>query len=199
VAVAAGTRTDVGEELVRLEADVLPRWEVPRGLLAGLDSVPGVLQHNDLGTWNIVSRRDDFCVVDWESARTSGLPLWDLWYFLADALRLVDDPSEEPQQAFRRLFRGEARLSGTLFEWTRRATSALAVPDELVGPIATLCWLHHGLSHRARVAALAASGMEASVRTWPPVDYPRTWLDDPLLGSTWPAWRTWSSVRSGAR
>ena len=58
----------------------------PADLVERLPAVPAVLQHNDLGTWNVVTDGRAFMAVDWESARPDGMPLWDLCYFLADAL-----------------------------------------------------------------------------------------------------------------
>ena len=82
----------VAPELERLRTGVVGSWpDAPDDLLNGLSGLPAVLQHNDLGTWNIISDGgSDFTAVDWESANPSGLPLWDLWYFLAHALRLLD-------------------------------------------------------------------------------------------------------------
>ena len=105
--------------------------------MTDLASLPAVLQHNDLGTWNIVSDGGaDFTAVDWESANPSGLPLWDLWYFLADALRLLDGEEAADSGAFARLFRGEAPASPELFRWTRTAVEALAIPAQVVGKLA---------------------------------------------------------------
>src|SRR4051812_12023658 len=87
----AGTRA-LDAERERLTRDVLPGW--PSGtadLVAATAAVPAVLVHNDVGTWNVVTDgRGGFGVIDWESAAEHGLPLWDLTYFLADALTLLD-------------------------------------------------------------------------------------------------------------
>jgi hypothetical protein len=201
--IGAGVATQcesVRDELERLERDVVPRWSVDRRVLAGLDRVRGVLQHNDLGAWNVVSERaGSFSVLDWESAQPCGLPLWDLWYFLADALPLVDGKQDEPPAAFRQLFRGDAPSSQHLFAWTRRAVEALGVPAELVGGIATLCWLHHGLSHHARTAALQENASDPTAHRWPPEHYPRIWLDDPRLGVDWQCWHGTAAVRRAGR
>ena len=105
-----------------------------------VSGLPAVLQHNDLGPWNIISEGgSEFIAVDWESANPSGLPLWDLWYFLAHALRLVDGEDAADDIAFSRLFRGEAASSPELFRWTRTAVEALDIPPDAVGRLATLC------------------------------------------------------------
>jgi hypothetical protein len=183
-------RPGADPELTRLRDEVLPAWpDAPAELLSGLAGLPLVLQHNDLGTWNLVGDgKSEFTAVDWESASPAGLPLWDLWYFLADALRLVDGFEGDPLGSFTRLFRGDAPASAELFRWTRAAVETLAVPPEAVGRLATLCWLHHGLSHVARGAAVDqhAPGGEAGVPA--AADYARAWLADPALGSTWRGW-----------
>jgi hypothetical protein len=161
----------------------------PGDLLDGLSGLPAVLQHNDLGPWNIVSDGgSEFTAVDWESANPSGLPLWDLWYFLADALRLLDGEDAADGVAFARLFRGEAASSPELFRWTRTAVEALRIPSQAVGKLATLCWLHHGLSHEARGAAVDSLAHGGGTLTPAAVAYPRVWLSDPELGSGWRSW-----------
>ena len=159
--------------------------------MSRLPELRGVLQHNDLGTWNIVVRPGGFVAVDWESARRPGLPLWDLLYFLVDALPLLEGSTTSEQRVTEalRILRGESPSSPVLFDWLRRGVASAGVPEEAVGPIATLCWLHHGLSHVPRRAAAdrAEPGSSADPS---PIDLlaPR-WLLDPALGPTWNAWR----------
>ena len=79
-------------------------------LVDALGEVPAVLQHNDVGSWNVVVDGDDFTVLDWEDCVRHGLPLWILLYFLADSAAHIDgitDPSERGPH-FERLFLGEA-------------------------------------------------------------------------------------------
>jgi hypothetical protein len=150
-----------------------------------------VLQHNDLGCWNIMVDGSGFTVVDWESARRPGLPLWDLVYFLTDALAGLDgalSPSEQDEHTHR-LLRGELPSSHVLFGWLREAVDELDLPPDSVGKIVTLGWLHHGLSHPARTSAV---GEYAAGPTGPPAPASRIapyWLDDPLLGPQWEVWR----------
>jgi hypothetical protein len=74
-------------------ASVLDRPEPYFGWLAGACGrawgrpLPLVASHGDLSMSNIiVDGRQPFCVVDWESARESGLPLADFYYAAGDAL-----------------------------------------------------------------------------------------------------------------
>jgi hypothetical protein len=190
VAVETRRPASISPELDRLSEQVLPLWAgAPPSLLGGLETVPGVLQHNDLGAWNIVVDSDgSFTALDWESARRPGLPLWDLWYFLADVLPALEG-TDDRGTAFRRLFRGESASSALLFQLTRAAVSALQIPAELVGRIASLCWLHHGVSHVERAESLERHARDTRAKRWPTQEYPRIWLHDPLLGEGWSAWR----------
>jgi hypothetical protein len=178
----------------RLRNHVVPGWRelgVDSELVDELPPLPAVAQHNDLGTWNVVADDGDFVVVDWENARAAALPLWDLLYFLGDALVLLDgsDAPEQLPARMTRLFAGEAPSSPLLFSWIRRAAEAAAVPADAVGAIATLCWLSHSLSAGVHNLDLAA---------WTPRDPPRmhglegigrAWMAHPALGPSWSAWR----------
>jgi hypothetical protein len=175
----------------RLREDVLPAWTdrgAPADLVERVPAVPAVLQHDDLGTWNIVADDASFTVVDWESARERGFPLWDLLYFLVDALAQLDGARSDDDRVRHALalLRGELVSSPVLFGWTRRAVEASRIPAEAVGPLATLCWLHHGLSH---VKRLASSGSLDAGRIPPVERIAPAWLQDPLLGAGWERWR----------
>ena len=184
----------LADERNRLQTEVLPHWlegGAQADLVSRLPELRGVLQHNDLGTWNIVVRPGGFVAVDWESARRPGLPLWDLLYFLVDALPLLEGSTTSEQRVTEalRILRGESASSPILFDWLRRGVASAGVPEEAVGPLATLCWLHHGLSHVPRQAA-ADNAEPGSSADPSPIDLlaPR-WLLDPALGPTWNAWR----------
>jgi hypothetical protein len=197
IALATATSPDrLDAERRRLTQDVVPKWRefaVPADLAERVDPVPGVVQHNDLGSWNVIARSpDDFTPVDWESARAEGFPLWDLVYFLTDALTHLDgaSPVEQRNAYNARLFRGELESSEILFGWLRRSAEALAIPEESVGPLVTLCWLHHGLSggHRRTAVDLHAPGHTAADLA-DAERIARLWLVEPGLGHTWDAWR----------
>jgi hypothetical protein len=188
----ASPESTLGDERRRLESKVLPAWGLDAGYVMDLRQVGSVLQHNDLGSWNIVwNGPGQFTAVDWESAVAHGLPLWDLLYFLVDVLPLLDGArsAEERTQGAVRLLRGEAASSETFFNWIRRAVNENRIPPGEVGRLATLCWLHHGLSHRDRQAALGKVDVEGEA-TVPPVErIAPLWLADPALGPGWTRWR----------
>ena len=179
------------EERRRLELEVVPRYAgVPRDLVSRLPPLPAVLQHNDLGCWNIVVGRRGFTAVDWESARRHGLPLWDLLYFLVDALVHLDGAWSSGRRAAHaaRLLLGETESSDVLFRWVREAVDVLGLPSEAVGPVVTLGWLHHGLSPVARDAASRelAPGLhsDGTFAEW----MAQLWLGTTGLGAGWSSW-----------
>jgi hypothetical protein len=187
--VTAAPAECLGAELERLADDVIPHWSaagVTPELVRTLPPLPAVLQHNDMGCWNIVAGPSGFTVVDWESARRHGLPLWDTAYFLTDALATLGGGRDDDAL---RLLRGESARSPLLFGWIRRAARELAIPDDAVGPVVTLGWLHHGLSLRARTVALEQMGSGEPVSPALVGRLAPIWLADPALGIDWRALR----------
>ena len=184
----------LGPELERLRGEILPSWSdygVGPDLLAGLPALHPVVQHNDLGPWNVVAHDGAFVVVDWENARRAALPLWDLFYFLGNALVLLDAPAapEQVPERMASLFAGDAPSSGALFALVRGAVETSGVPAETVGPLATLCWLSHSLSVRGHNLDLAAFTPREAPRTHGFEGIARAWLEHPALGPTWRTWR----------
>jgi hypothetical protein len=184
----------------RLSREVLPAWlpaGAPADLVLRLPPVPGVLAHQDLGTWNVITDGTSSMAVDWESARRPAMPLWDLLYLLGDGLVRLDGETDRAVLTSRALalFRGESPQSPMLFSWVGRAVRAQGLPADAVGPLATLCWLHHGLSAVERGRALAGA---APAPTGHLARLAAGWLLDPALGPTWAAWSKWSRS-SGVR
>lgn len=183
---------DLRRELRRLDEEVVPRWAgTPPGLAASLPPVPAVLQHNDLGCWNILVEDSTFTVLDWESSVPSGLPLWDLVYFLTDALSSLTAPenNQEKERRMLELLRGELGTSALLFGRVAAAAAAFGVPTNAVGPIVTLGWLHHGLSADARARRGSRQGATtgAPSSAGPLQQIADSWLSDPALGVAWAA------------
>jgi hypothetical protein len=158
------------------------------GLSAG--HLPGVLAHDDLGSWNIVVGPSGFTVVDWESAHRPGLALGDLAYFLADALTVLAGrrARRDPTAAMVRLFRGEEPLSPVLFDWIRRAAADVGLSGEDLGPVLTLTWLRHAASPGRRQQDLPASSAVPAGPA-PHARLAAAWLADRDLGWGWDRWR----------
>jgi hypothetical protein len=179
----------------RLAREVVPRWSefgIQPSLVDQVPQVPSVLQHADVGGWNVITKgRGDFAVIDWEAVRENAFPLWDLVYFLADALVQLDGPAagELRDQHTARLFRGELPTSDTLFRWIRRAVREFGLPPDAIGPLTTLCWLHYGLADVSRDETRGELGVG---ERWGEVNaerFARLWVSEPGLGPGWDSWR----------
>jgi len=164
-------------ERARLLEEVVRPWQargVDPDVVLGLPPVPAVLQHSDVHCDQVLIRRNDFTVVDWEHARRPGLPVLDLVHFLTDALTLLDgSPGVEHTL---RLLRGELPRSAVLFRWIRTMVEALQLPDAAVGRIVTLLWLE---KHEEAIRINPSYRPELAP----------SWLRDPALGATWTRWR----------
>lgn len=79
--------------------------------------------------------------------------------------------------------------SAGLFRWTERCAEALGVPRADLGPLAMLCWLHHGRSGAVREAELSCFQEDAEPVFWLRLleRVRDRWLSDPALGPEWAA------------
>jgi hypothetical protein len=179
------------ERLTRLVA--LPWLDVGAvsAAMSKVEGVPGVLVHNDPGSWNVVvDRRGHFGLVDWESSRDVGLPLWDLTYFLADALTLIElRRFRDRTTAILKLFRGQSDYSELLFAQVRQAVTDLGLDAHAVGPLVSLGWLHHAQSPHLRRERLRTAGAEQDTDRGVLSLIAKPWLGDPTLGFGWRAWQ----------
>lgn len=143
----------------------------------------GVLTHQDLGSWNILTDGETFTVLDWESARWPGLPLADACYFATDVLAELDGPvhtADRPAWCAD-LWAGALPASPLLRRWVTRAAYAADVAPELIGPLASACWLGHASSQqrRAKFAEDGTVGYGYLGR------FGSVWATDPRLGVRW--------------
>jgi hypothetical protein len=152
--------------------------------LVGLPPVPSVYEHGDPGMPNLVGDgHGGFVVVDWERARPAGLPLADLMLFLTEAaMSLSAQPwdASRPERAMA-VLRGGEPLSPLVHRWIREAVSALELPPDAVGPLATLSWLRRVNAPHPRGDRRNLDLMTARMA--------RAWVDDPQLGVSWSTWR----------
>lgn len=163
-----------------------------------LSGVPRVFAHGDLAPGNVLVGSGTLGIVDWEHANRHSFPLWDLLYFAAHALPLLDGEGEDPADDYlRRLFRGEAPASVLLFRWVQRLRAELALDEDAVASLALGCWAHY-----ADVVGGLRAGLNDTVgSTLPPLPVERVaalWWEDPGLGPRWRAWRDWLSSRTPA-
>jgi hypothetical protein len=193
----------LGPERRHVSTDVLPVWaadRVPPTLADSLPQLPSVLQHGNVGAWNVIAGGPaEFWVIDWESARERSFPLWDLLFFLSDALVHLDGATgqDERDRHTARLFRGEIPSSDTLFRWIGEYVRTLELPPDCVGPLTTLCWLDHAAADSARLAGGTARGGTGPTGETHSARIARLWLREPGLGPTWDLWRTGRSMTLG--
>jgi hypothetical protein len=101
-----------------------------------------VFSHGDYTTDNLLldqSRNSVRGVFDWDLADEKGLPLLDVFYFLAAAER--DRNGTSYGSIFARLFR--RNVSGEDRAIVERYCAALDVPPALVTPLAVMTWIYH--------------------------------------------------------
>jgi hypothetical protein len=142
-------------------------------------------------SWNVLVRPGGgLTLVDWEDAQEHGPPLWDLSFFLTDALARLDGVRSDAQQDehSRLLWRGELPSSAHLFGWLRRAAGELDLPAGAVGPLVTLLWLSVGLDHLAHLEAAERSSPGSLGAGLPMLRLAQTWLRDDGLGPSWHGW-----------
>ena len=126
------------------------------GTVAGhRGTVPRVFQHGDPGVWNLlVTERGGAAFLDWESAESHGVPLWDVLYLLrsyvVSAGRLGGFRSRT--QAFSRTFVGRSSLSGLVLDTVDDYRRAIDLPAALVYPLFVTCWMHRAVKEASRLA-----------------------------------------------
>ncbi len=179
----------------RLLEEVLPHWSAlgaSRDLVDELPPMQAVLQHNDLGTWNLMASGDAFTALDWESAKAHGFPLWDALYFLADALANLDgaEGEEGRREHFRKLFLGELPSSALLRSSLTQVAQASDVPLRAAGALTTLCWLHHALAHATRRAKSMLHQPDTHDPGWMFKHMATLWMGTEGLGPGWSPWPT---------
>jgi hypothetical protein len=117
------------------------------------------------------------------------LPLADLVYFGAGALRILDGvESDEGRLAhFVELMQGRAPSSRRMFDWVARLATVLELPREAIAPLVTTSILEHGhASGRERRRFEEAGGVSLAPALAERVA--DAWLAAEGLGPAWDAW-----------
>lgn len=171
IQVARETRLDSGALKAR-KAELLAKADLSRhsGIRVALEmlgDVPAVFEHGEMSDEHIFVHEEGFTVIDWEHARADGFPLWDLFFFAANALAVTDGAAHRRYGYIPDLFAGRAPSSPVLFGWVRRLVAAMRLPSQAVGALAALHWL----------------------TSWAP-GVGESWMLDPALRHTWDAWKT---------
>ncbi|WP_369812583.1 phosphotransferase [Kineosporia sp. A_224] len=118
----------------------------------GAQPVPVVVQHGDLGTWNLrVDAAGRTVVLDWEAIEPAGLPLLDLFYLVRTFALLSAGPGRDHDRGFRRDLLEPGPLHTTLAGTTRRYCEAVGVPAAAVEPLFALTWVHRAVKEATRL------------------------------------------------
>jgi hypothetical protein len=152
-------------------ADLLGALEARASRLLGR-KLPLVVQHNDLGPWNVHRDEDRLMVIDWETeashgdfmAERIGLPMTDLVYFathwLFEVRRLRTD--DEQLEAFRDLF-----ARGKQDTWTRavrqvldRYATEMDIAHEFIPFLVALTWIQRANDRLGRSRGAQPAGDE---------------------------------------
>lgn len=120
------------------------------------DRFPVVFQHGDPGPWNVlITPTGRVAFLDWEANEPTGMPLWDLFYFMASycvgaarALRIHDS-----LKGFAHQFLGDSPVSRMVVESVARYCQQTALSAELVQPLFYTCWMHRALKESTRRAS----------------------------------------------
>lgn len=109
-----------------------------------VDPAPQIVEHGDMGTWNVTVARDGTIgILDWESSRDDGFPVVDLFYFLAYYGFMVDAAlaSADRLQSFVETFFGHGTFARVATSVVHRYTDALGLSRGWLGALFVACWL----------------------------------------------------------
>jgi thiamine kinase-like enzyme len=104
---------------------------------------PLVATHNDLTMWNIFREdKEDIGIIDWETARDTGLPLVDLFYAVVDGVAATQGYTDR-FKAFAACFVAGGTHKPVIDSLVRRLQRGIRVPDEMLELCFHSCWIHH--------------------------------------------------------
>jgi hypothetical protein len=164
-ALGAGTSapTKPGEVAARLEPVLA---EVLRGgataeerrvlteavaVLADAPDLPLVLEHGDLGVWNVLVRLDGRpAVLDWEAGVPLGLPLWDLLYLLRSYAASSARAGTDRTGVVLDLLEGRGHLGDSFVRATGQYAAALRLDPSVLVPLLLTCWMHRAQKEASR-------------------------------------------------
>jgi hypothetical protein len=115
---------------------------------------PLVFQHGDPGTWNLlVDRAGRVVFLDWEAAEPSGMPLWDLFYFMRSFA--VGCGRVRGRHGSVAAIDGEmladAPVGRMLVDAVRRYCERAGLDPAFVEPLFHTCWMHRALKEATRL------------------------------------------------
>lgn len=113
--------------------------------------LPLVLEHGDLGVWNVLVRLDGRpAVLDWEAGVPRGMPLWDLLYLLRSYTASSTRAGSDRARAVLDLLEGRPPLGDCFTGASDRYASALRLDPSLLVPLLLTCWMHRAQKEASR-------------------------------------------------
>ena len=134
------------------EPDALERQVLSDAVAAvtAAPDLPLVLEHGDLGAWNVlVGPGGRPAVLDWEAAERRGMPLWDLLY-LVRSCAASSAGRRNREEAVRDVVRRQGPFGGLQARVVAGAAAALGLDRSLVGPLVLTCWMHRAVKESSR-------------------------------------------------
>jgi hypothetical protein len=105
---------------------------------------------------NVMARQDGgVTILDWENADATGIPLWDVLYFVR-SLAVLRGGRDRASAALTP-FIAEGPLNDLASQAVMRATRDLGVPQALVRPLVFHCWVQQALKEATRLPGGAMS------------------------------------------
>lgn len=121
------------------------------------------LEHGDLAPHNLLLRDGDIAVIDWTDARSDGLALQDLFFFLATyATRAWASPGARGlDRGFARAFLEDGPARTAVRREVLAHSAAVGVDAQAIGPLLDLFLVERSLEEGHRLRAASARG------SWP--------------------------------
>jgi hypothetical protein len=163
VAEPSAIAAELGAMVERYSAIYAPAPAERAALAAAVDRigaspspVPLVLQHGDVGTWNVlIDPSGEPVLIDWEAAVPHGMPLWDVFYFARSAavgIARRTGTRDALAGAQRHLFE-DGPISTVLVKAVDRFCMGSGLDRSLVEPLFQLCWMHRALKASSTLSA----------------------------------------------
>jgi Ser/Thr protein kinase RdoA (MazF antagonist) len=159
VVAGADLATGLADLHSRFVADQRPSRDAARelerqvGVIAARRTVPAVVVHGDLGTWNLVVVDERVRILDWESATVDGPPLWDLAYLMRSyAVRSGRRRGLSRMRSITRHLVDGSPLTSAMATWVRAYRDVTGIDPELAEALFHTCWMHRAVKESARLA-----------------------------------------------
>jgi hypothetical protein len=129
-----------------------------REKLAALGALPLVCEQGDFSPWNIMVTRDEqFAILDWESADLDSLPVVDLSYFMAHAAFFLDEAWQAGRfrESYRALLDPSTFTGAIHAETLARYANRLGIAPATLHPLRLFAWMKNACAQYRRLERMA--------------------------------------------